>query len=42
MTRKEIYEVKGVALEMKSSGKLEIITPTPIVIERPIVEVTIT
>ena len=41
MSRKEFNEVKGVALEMKVSGQIDIITPTPIIVVGPIEQVTI-
>ena len=41
MTRKKIDEVKWIAMEMKASGKSELLTPTPIVVEGPTKEVTI-
>ena len=39
MTRKEFDEVKGIAMDMKASGRTKILTPTPIVIVQP--EVTV-
>ena len=41
MSRKEFEEVKGIALEMKASGKTEILIPIPIAMAGPTVEVTI-
>ena len=35
MTCKDFEEAKGIAKEMKESGKIEILTPTPIVIVTP-------
>ena len=40
-SRKEFEEVKGIALEMKASGQTEILTPTPIAMAKPIVEVIV-
>ena len=39
MMRREFEEVKGIAKEMKESGQIEILTPTPTAIVAP--EVTI-
>ena len=39
MSRKEFGEVKGIAMDMKASGKTKILTLTPIVVARP--EVTV-
>ena len=33
--------MKGIALEMKSCGQTIILTPTPIAMDRPTVEVTV-
>ena len=41
MSRKEFEEVKGIALEMKASGQTEILTPTPIAMARPTIEVIV-
>ena len=41
MTRKEFFEVKGVALEIKVSGNIEILSPMPIVVDGPTEEVKI-
>ena len=41
MTRKEFDEVKGVSFEMKASGQVDILTPTPIVVVGPTKEVIV-
>ena len=41
MSRKEFDEVKGIAMETKSSGQTELLTPTPIVVVGPTKEVTV-
>ena len=41
MSRKEFKEVKGISMDMKANGKSKILNPTPIVMARPTIEVTI-
>ena len=41
MTRKEFDEVKGIAMEMKTSRQTNLLTPTPIIVVGPTKEVTI-
>ena len=42
MTREEFNEIKGIALEMKANGKVEVLETTPIVVIGPSEGVTIT
>ena len=41
MSRKELEEVKGIAMDMKASGKSKILNPTPISMAKPTIEVTV-
>ena len=41
MTRKEFDEIKGIALEMKPSGQIEVLETNPIVVVGPLECVTI-
>ena len=41
ITRKEFDEVKGIAMEMKASHQIEILTPTPIAVAGPTEEVIV-
>ena len=41
MSRKEFEEVKGITLEIKASGQLGLLTPTPIIVYGPTKEVKI-